>query len=82
MRKLFTIVMLLMPMGASAQNMPIYESGMNTFWQTYHAGDQARYLAAERRNTEAIINEMRAARGAPPCSMGILDQLILDRPAC
>jgi hypothetical protein len=49
----------------------------NAFWNSYHAAQNGfnnggYYAGNSRRNTEALINEMRAQRGAPPCSMGLI----------
>lgn len=64
---------------AHAQS-PIEQS----FWNSYNAASAPNYwahIAAERRNTEALINESRAARGAPPCSMTVIGQW-QGRPPC
>jgi hypothetical protein len=59
-----------------------------SFWNSYYAanpggnaGANVGAVIAQQRNTEAIINEMRAARGAPPCSIGIIGQW-QGRPSC
>jgi hypothetical protein len=71
---------------ASAQ--PYYGQQPSAFWNSYYAaqngfnqGMMAQSLASNRRNTEAIVNEMRAQRGLPPCSIGLLGQWA-GRPAC
>ena len=59
----------------------------NGFWDNYYAGrggyggGDITGMLQNQRNTEAIINEMRAARHQPPCSIGLLGQW-QGRPRC
>jgi hypothetical protein len=52
-------------------------------YQTRHGfgGDDITDMLQNQRNTEAIINEMRAQRHQPPCSIGLLGQW-QGRPRC
>lgn len=56
----------------------------DAFWTGYYGASNSfqNSFNNSARQTEALINEMRAARGAPPCAFGFLRQLILDRPSC
>jgi len=38
-------------------------------------------IIREQKNTEALVNAIRAQRGLPPCSIGLLGQW-MGRPAC
>jgi hypothetical protein len=61
-----------------------YTTTANGYWayQWRHGGgDDITDMLQNQRNTEAIINEMRAARGQPPCSIGLLGQW-QGRPRC
>jgi hypothetical protein len=57
----------------------------NSFWNSYYAAqngfNSGNLAQGSRRETEALINESRARRGAPPCSIGIIGQW-QGRPAC
>jgi hypothetical protein len=44
-------------------------------------GDDITDMLQNQRNTEAAINEMRAARHQPPCSIGLLGQW-QGKPRC
>lgn len=81
---IFTIVTITMLFSTAAPAI----SG-DAFWNSYYAarggyggGNDIAGMLANQRNTEAIVNEMRAARGKPPCSIGLLGQWIHGRPAC
>jgi hypothetical protein len=63
------------------------QNSQSAFWNNYWAarggygGDNTAAIIANQRNTEALINEMRAQRGLPPCSIGLLGQW-QGRPPC
>jgi hypothetical protein len=54
----------------------------NAFQNGYNAATSGMAIGAQRRNTEAIINEMRAQRGQPPCSMTPLGTVFTGRSMC
>lgn len=57
----------------------------NAFWDSYYAVQNGAISAQIARNNainEAYINELRAQRGAPPCSATLLRALIQGRPVC
>jgi hypothetical protein len=39
-------------------------------------------MLAQQRANEAMINEMRRARGAPPCSLNPFRAALIGRPVC
>jgi hypothetical protein len=60
--------------------------GYNMATQGYMNGAIASQMAMQRRANEAMINEMRRARGAPPCDLGFPGLIPLmtrgSRPQC
>jgi hypothetical protein len=66
----------------------VHAQGYNPgFWNNYYAaqngfnsGTMAAGVANQRRANEAILNEMRASRGLPPCSLAPIN--LSGRPSC
>ncbi len=50
-------------------------------YQLGQLGNNPGMILQNQRNTEAIVNEMRAQRHQPPCSIGLLGQW-QGRPRC
>jgi hypothetical protein len=84
MKAIFAVLAASAIFSASASAQQYYYVQPSPFWNSYNAargnGDITATLSA-RRNTEAIVNEMRASRGLPPCSIGLLGQWA-GKPAC
>jgi hypothetical protein len=55
--------------------------GYQAYQWRHGGGDDITDMLQNQRNTEAIINEMRAARHQPPCSIGLLGQW-MGKPRC
>lgn len=66
---------------AHAQSTQCFTNGPYINCQNFDNGVNITGMLQNQRNTEAIINEMRAQRHQPPCSMGLLGQW-QGRPRC
>lgn len=88
MRALFAILAACAIFSSAASAQQYYYVQPSPFWNSYNAargngGGNSDIIAtlSAQRNTEAVVNEMRAHRGLPPCSIGLLGQW-RGRPAC
>jgi hypothetical protein len=85
MSRLFLIaaVAVLIPFAASAGGILLPNpSGYYMTNQMANQTDPFWGMLAQQRANEAIINEMRRARGAPPCSLNALRAALIGRPVC
>jgi hypothetical protein len=82
--KKYVVIIFAVVLTSSAASAQYYYAQQSPFWNSYYAargnGDITATISAQR-NTEAIVNEMRAQRGLPPCSIGLLGQWA-GKPAC
>ena len=75
------IMLLIVGLPAHSQNSAVSDPFWNSYYAAQGQGPSAGTIIANQKNTEAMVNEMRAARGQPPCSIGLIGQW-QGRPAC